>query len=326
RICPPPDAESAVHIPAHTHYAGGNFFHGLPLNHPGVVIASTGDQCTSDVSLDVFLFDHLKTPDPSFVPQITPPVYGIDGVIGTSTYDLIDVGDDGTPDERRELMDSIRRQLGHPVVTVELTTYQLDTAVTAALESLRKRSSIAYRRGFFFLDVNAYSQEYLLTDQTRGYHTIVDITSCHRFTSAFLSSAHGSGVYGQVVLQHLYNMGTYDLTSYFLISQYVEQLEHLFATRLVYHWMETERKLWIHQVFTRQERLLLDCAVERPEQDLLKDRWCKSWIERYALSEARLMLSEIRGKYSTLPGAGGGVSLNASELINRVDTDRAELL
>jgi hypothetical protein len=69
----------------------------------------------------------------------------------------------------------------------------------------------------------------------------------------------------------------------------------------------------------------LDCAVERTEQELLKDRWCKTWIEKYALSQARYMLAEIRGKYASLPGAGGGVSLNAAELITRADQDMADL-
>ena len=37
---------------------------------------------------------------------------------------------------------------------------------------------------------------------------------------------------------------------------------------------------------------------------MLRDRWCKSWIERFALGGARLILAEIRGKYGALPGAG----------------------
>ena len=251
---------------------------------------------------------------------------GNDGLPGTSTYDIIGIGDDGTPDERRELMDSIRAQLGYPVVDVELTTYQLDTAVQAAIESLRKRSSFAYRRTFFFLDVQPHKQRYKLTNKAYGYHKIVNVLTLRRFTSAFLSSAYGSGVYGQVVLQHLYNMGTFDLSSFYLVSQYVEQLEHLFSTRLTFSWDEDSRELDIYNSFARPERILMEATIERTEQSLFKNRWTKSWIERYALAEARIMLAEIRGKYASLPGAGGGVSLNASDLYARADLDRQELL
>ncbi len=72
--------------------------------------------------------------------------------------------------------------------------------------------------------------------------------------------------------------------------------------------------------------MLLDCVVERTEQNLLKDRLAKSWIERYALSECQFMLAQIRGKFGSLPGAGGGVSLNASELISLAENNRAELM
>ena len=141
-----------------------------------------------------------------------------------------------------------------------------------------------------------------------------------------MSSAQGAGVYGQIVLQHLYNMGTYDLTSYYLVSQYVEQMEHLFATRIVFHWEEANRLLSLHQQFNRPEILLLDCSAERTEQDLMKDRWAKNWIEGWSLMEARTMLAEVRGKYASLPGAGGGVSLNASDLMAKAQEQRVDLL
>ena len=274
-----------------------------------------------DILPSGFLWEHVMP-----VATILQTVEGQDGIPGLPSYEVLGVGDDGTPDERRELADSLRAQLGHPIVTVELSKYQIDTAIQGALESFRKRSSLAYKRGFFFLDVIPGQSHYKLTNKRIGYNKIVTITAINRFTSAFLSTAHGSGIYGQVVMQHLYNMGTYDLTSFHLVSQYVEQMEHLFATRIVFNWDEDQRKLDIFQAFTRPERMLLDCMVERTEQNLLKDRFAKSWIERYALSECQFMLAQIRGKFGSLPGAGGGVSLNASELVSLAENNRAELM
>jgi hypothetical protein len=288
-----------------------------------IIISSvaTGSLICLEIDNDTdTLFDALQ-------PTITIllPVQGHDGRDGVASYAKLGTGTDGSVDERRELSDSIRAQLGHPVVTVELTEYQMDTAITAGLESFRKRSSTAYRRTFFFLDLMPGQQRYHLVNRTVGFDGIVDITAIYRFTSAFLSSAHGSGVFGQVVLQHLYNMGTFDLSSFHLVAQYVEQLEHLFATRLTFHWDEPTRNLDMYHVSVRPERVLMDTVTERTEQELLKDRWSKTWIEKFAAAEARLMLSEIRGKYASLPGAGGGAALNASELIARHDQDKEEL-
>lgn len=103
-------------------------------------------------------------------------------------------------------------------------------------------------------------------------------------------------------------------------------MEHLFATRLTFHWHEATRKLNLYNSFTYHERILLDCSVERTEQELLKDRMCKNWIRRWALAEAMLMLAQIRGKFGSLPGAGGGVTLNAAELSAQADALKQELI
>ena len=310
-------------IPVTTGYADFNLDGVTPNIGAGTYYGQGGNQAypTRLIAEGAFLWSHVTQGA-----SILQPVQGLDGQHGIPSYDQLDVGDDGSPDERRELADSLRAQLGYPVIEVELTPYQIDTAIQGALESLRKRSAVAYKRGFFFLDIKPHQQRYHMTNRQIGYHRIVTVTSAHRFTSAFLSTAHGAGVYGQIVLQHLYNMGTYDLTSFHLISQYIEQMEHLFATRLTYHWDEPSRNLDFYSSFVRQERILIDCELERTEQELLTDRWTKSWIERYALSECRIMLAEIRGKYASLPGAGGGVSLNASELFARADADRLDLI
>ena len=276
---------------------------------------------TTTISTDQFLFDFLM-PEARIYRQ----EYGTDGVKAEPAYKQIGVGDDGSPDERREMVDTIRQQLGYPTIEVELTPYQMNKAVDIALRELRLRSSVAYKRGFFFHDVQPRQQHYKLTDETVGFNKVVTVMSAYRMTSAFLSSAHGAGVYGQVVLQHLYNMGTFDLLSYHLVAQYVEQLEHLFATRLTYHWHESDRLLQYYHVFSHPERILLDVTMERTEQELLKDRWTRSWLERWAYAESMKMLSQVRGKYASLPGAGGGIALNAADLMSQHDVLKEQLL
>ena len=241
-------------------------------------------------------------------------VGGGDGLEKRPMYEQEGVGTDGSPDERRELIESIKKQMGHPTVTVELDKKQMDEAVQSALEELRLRSASAYRRVYFFMDLRPTIQRYKLTNKAVGFNTIVNVMGMWRVTSAFQSTAYAAGVYGQTVLQHLYHMGTFDLVSYHIVSDYIEQLEMLFATRITYAWNESTRDLDVYQTITRPERVLLDCVIERTEQELLTNRWTKNWLERWALAQAQMTLSEIRGKFATLPGAGGGVALNAADL------------
>ena len=266
---------------------------------------------TSFIELtDGTLFDSITQ---NFSFHDTKP--GVDGASDIPTYEELGIGTNGNNDARRQLQNEIRYELGYPVVDVELTPEQLDYIVDKGLSELRSRSSIPYKRGFFFMQVHAESQVYYLTNKIQGMNKIVDVMGVYRTTSSFLSSAHGAGVYGQIVLQHMYNMGTFDLLSYHIMSEYTKLMEMLFAARITFTWNEQTRQLYLHHRFPMSERMVcIEATTERTEQDLLTDRYVRAWMRRYCLATARLILAETRGKFSTLPGASGSVTLNANEL------------
>ena len=65
--------------------------------------------------------------------------------------------------------------------------------------------------------------------------------------------------------------------------------------------------------------VLLHVHLERPEDELIKDPYLKSWMRDYTLAYCKKMLGEARSKFSSLPGAQGGVSLNGAEMKNEAD-------
>lgn len=254
--------------------------------------------------------------------RILPPQYGEDAASNEVMYKEEGIGTDGSLAIREELMNNIRSDLGYPTITVELTPEQLDLCITKTLERLRQRSSASYKRSFYMIGIGNNTQRYLLTNKSNGENRIVQVLKATRVTSAFLSSAHGAGVYGQIVLQQLYNMGTFDLTSYHLMGSYVNTMEMLFASRLTFNFSEYTREIWFHNRFPYNERkVLLDCVVEKTEQEILQDRYLVPTIRLMATAFARMQLAEIRGKFSTMPSATGGVSLNATDLITRANMD-----
>lgn len=254
--------------------------------------------------------------------NIHDPSPGSDGASDQPSYSEVGIGTDGNDSFRLSMGTEIRYEMGYPVVDVEVTKEQMDYAITKALSEFRARSSLAYKRGFFFMFLKANEQRYFLTNKISGMNKIVDILGIYRLTSSFLSSAHGAGVYGQIVLQHLYNMGTFDLLSYHIMSEYTKLMEMLFAARITFTWNEQSRELFIHHRFSQAEpRVAIEATVERTEQDLLSDRYVRPWIRRYAAATVRLMLAESRGKFSTLPGASGSVTLNADALRTAAQTE-----
>lgn len=239
---------------------------------------------------------------------------GTDPVSNVPSYLEVGVGTDGSQDERRELARQIRSLLGHPVVTVELTKEQIDDAIDNALKELRYKSGAGYKRGMFFIDIEPHMQKYILSDATVGFNKIVEVLYLHRMTSAYLGTGVGAGVYGQIAIQQLYTYGKFDLVSYHLVAGYIELMKQLFATEIQFSWDEYKRELSIYKDFWIHERVLVDAVIEKTEQEILTDRWTAKWIQKYALAQARLMLAEVRGKYTSVVAAGGSTSLNAAEL------------
>ena len=247
---------------------------------------------------------------------------GTDGTSDEASYNELGIGTDGSIEERLQLHNEIRYELGYPTIDVEVTAQQLDYAIDKALGEYRARSSNAYRRGFFFMFIIAENQNFILSSKISGMNKIVDVLGVYRLTSSFLSSAHGAGVYGQIVLQHLYNMGTFDLLSYHIMAEYTKLMEILFAARVAFTWNEQTRTLQLQNRFPFSERqICIEATTERTEQDLLTDRYTRVWMRRYALAVTRLILAETRGKFSSLPGAGGAITLNASDLRQAATTE-----
>jgi len=245
------------------------------------------------------------------------PIYGGDPVTGVSTTETLGIGTDGNAAHRREMIENILIQMGYPAIQVELTKEQLEFCIDQGIQYLRRHSSAAYDRVFFFLQLEPGRQHYTLVDDCVGFNKVVDVMQISRAGSSFLGGAEGQGVYGQVVLQHLYSMGTFDLLSYHIMNEYTELMEIMFAARIVFTWNETTRVLHIHQRCDRYEKVLLDAVIERTEQAIMQDRWCNNWVQTWATSEACQILAETRGKFQTLPGAGGGVALNSQALRDR---------
>ena len=268
--------------------------------------------------------------------ELQHPVVWYDPASGRSAfptgpvYEQIGPGDDGSPDEWRELHQSIRVSLGHPSVQVELTKEEIDECIKNALLMVRKYSSYCYERVFFFLDVFPNQQKYFLTGKCVGFNKIVDIQACYRMRTGFLGATHGVfggyDIYGYAALQQLYATGTFDTLSYHLVSSYIEDLQYLFADQLVYTWYEDRRSLHFHQIFYGQERILVDAEIEKEHQKILKHRELAYWIKKWAIAEAKMILSQTRGKYQTLPGPNGQVTLNSQELITQSENEKAELL
>jgi hypothetical protein len=100
----------------------------------------------------------------------------------------------------------------------------------------------------------------------------------------------------------------------------------MFAGELTFQWDEATRELLITRAIRGNETVLIEAMIEKTEQELLLDRWCRQYIQNWSLSELKMMLGLIRSKYSSgTPGPSGTITLNGELLIAEARQDMAEL-
>jgi hypothetical protein len=247
---------------------------------------------------------------------------------GTPTTDKIGVGTDGSYDERLRLIKVLKHQLGYPSVCSELTEENFNVAIDNALDEFRRRADNAYAHRHISFTIKRGQVNYYLNDPRDKTDKIVSIIKIHRINHLGISSLSAeTGLYAQAFFNQLYQGSNVDVLSIHLMNQLSEVYEKIFAGNLSFTWDEASRQLTIlRRILQDEERVLLEVAMERPEQELLYDRWAKQWLQGWAQSECWEMLGEIRSKYGSLPGPGGGITLNGDSLLARATEQQTELL
>ena len=246
---------------------------------------------------------------------------------GVQMVDKVGIGSDGSYDERAELIRVLKIQLGWPSVCVELTEEAFNVAIGNALDEFRRRADNAYRRAYVMYPIKKDQNIYYLNDPRNQTDKIVNIIKIHRVNALGTSTLGGdNGVYAQAFLNQFYSGNMVDILSIHLIAALSEDFERIFAGNLMYVWNENSRQLQLLRKLYRDEKIVMECVMERTEQELLTDRWAKQWLQSWAHAELKETLGMIRSKYPTLPGPNGGLSLNGDMLINEARQDFEECL
>jgi hypothetical protein len=247
---------------------------------------------------------------------------------GTPAYDKVGIGTDGSYDERVRLINVLKGQLGWPAVCVELSEESFNIAIDNALDEFRRRADNAYERRHLLFTLKNDQSIYYMNDPIVGTDRIVDLIKIHRVSTIGLNVMGGdNGIYAQIFYNQFFHGAMIDLLSIHLANSMAKEFERIFAGNLTYDWHESSRQLHILRKIYKDEKVVIECVMERTEQELLVDRWAKQWLQAWAHAELKEMLGMIRSKYASgLPGAGGGLSLNGDSLLAEARQDFEECL
>lgn len=215
---------------------------------------------------------------------------------------------------RQSVYDYVRIMLGGNMIDVELDLEDYQICLNKAIAKYRQRSSGAVEDSYMFLTLKESVNEYHMPEE------IINVQSCFRQSVGSRSSSNGSNIepfqasfYSQYILSASMNQG---LSTYFLYSNYLENLNKIMGMYIEFQYILQSRTLRILQrPFADGEIILLRTQNFRPDFNIISDLYAGQWIKDYSLAVAKTILGQARSKFATIAGPQGGSSLNGSALL-----------
>jgi len=217
------------------------------------------------------------------------------------------------------IKDFIMARLGHPVVRVELSSYQLKIAIDESVSKFSFHAPLWTMQMAVF-DAVAGKNVYKLPK------TMLYNLEYVGYKKTLLSIAQQSGTlefdFFIKYFQDNFLFQNFGVGDFFLLQQHLEQIRKVLGQEGTFNVLNNEY-LQIHPIPVQNGQKVI--VVYRAVDSNTIHPAYRNWIQRYALAVAKGILGEIRGKYVTLPSPGGGAQLNGPELKQESAQEKALL-
>lgn len=224
---------------------------------------------------------------------------------------------------KESLQKDILIQLGKEFVDVELKSEALDYVVRTSLEQLEKYKPLIRIESY---KVASGMQEYVLPADVKG------VTSMDLIPGIKLSLVGGYNIEAALLsgFPVYYGVGEVgiDISYLDLRLRWLKTLSRELAAdpdKEVF--FDTTDNRWKIYTYATSELLVTARTVISYDPELSNipihnQKWLRDW----ALTEAKLILANIRGKYDKVPVAGTSLTLNAGQLRSEAKAEQDELL
>jgi hypothetical protein len=216
------------------------------------------------------------------------------------------------------LKDYILARLGHPVVRVELTPYQIKTCMDEAVSMMYNHAPL-FSTQFATFEAEANISTYRIPSYILNNLEYV----IYKKTLLSIQQKAGTLEFDFFIkyFQDNYLFQNFGVGDFYLLQQNLEMMRKILGqdgsfTVLDNQYLHIDPKPTVAQTVIVIYRGL--------NSNTLHPAY-RNWIQRYALACAKGVLGEIRGKYSTVPSPGGGAKLNGESLIREAEKEK-ELL
>jgi len=217
------------------------------------------------------------------------------------------------------LKDFVMARLGSPVVRVELSDYQIKTAIDEAITLLSHHAPLWMRQIAAFgatAGINVYELPRFIMDNLSYV--------VYKKTLLTIASQAGTLEFDFFIkyFQDNHLFSDFSVGEFYLLQSHLEQMRKILSQEGTWDVLDN-RFLQIYPTpVTNGQTVILEYRAINSETIHPAYR---NWIQRYALAVSKEILGQVRGKYKVLPGPGGGSQLNGPELSQQAEQEKEKL-
>jgi len=217
------------------------------------------------------------------------------------------------------IQDFVLARLGYPVVRVELTEFQMQTAIDEAVSKLDYHApdwctqicTFAASAGFALYELPA---------------VVMNNFRYCAYKKHLLSLAQANGTlefdFFIKYFQDNFLFRDFAVGDYYLILEHLEMLRKILGndgtvTVLNGRYLNLAPTPAVNQEVIVEYKAL-DAQTLHP--------YFVSWLQKYSLAICKVILGQIRGKYNILPSPGGGTQLNGEALVLQGNEEQDKLV
>jgi len=216
------------------------------------------------------------------------------------------------PTTRAEFKEWCLRKLGRPVIEINVDDDQVDDRVDEAISYYNDYHFDGTEKTFLKhqLTANDISNEYISVPES-----IIGITNIYDIGDT-LSTNNIFNVRYQWSLNHIHDIGKYDLSNYYLSMQHIQFIEEILVGKQPLRYNRHVNKLYIDMDWDKVsagDYIVADC-YQVLDSDTYTDMWKDRWLQNYATAKIKYQWGSNLTKFNGMQ-LPGGVQFNGEQIL-----------
>jgi len=217
------------------------------------------------------------------------------------------------------IKDFVLARLGFPVVRVELTDFQIQTAIDEAISKLDYHAPDWCTQFCTFAtsaNVSLYELPSVVTNNFRN--------AIYRKHLLSINQSEGTLEFDFFIkyFQDNFLFRDFSVGDYYVTISHLEMMRKILGNDGTFN-IVNNKYLNIAPPPTFAEEVLVEFkAID----STCLHPYFVNWIQRFSLAICKVILGQIRGKYQTLPSPAGGAQLNGDSLIQQGTQEQEQLV